>query len=208
MNTLTPNRILKEGDEYRKNGTWLPVPKDDYGLQIMFTKYAEVRRPSEKAISPDGGASVPAVKAEKVNVPAPTPSGAGATPAVLKQLDRHGLPTVVSKKAHLLVRHEDGKPIFKEPTSTTPTPKPVVLSGTTETRAGITWHSKLEPECRWIGRNGTFKCRGVNLEFRKQGTIAVLPVGARGEAKNAEIEFPVNAIPQVIDFLQKHLTPK
>ena len=33
--------------------------------------------------------------------------------------------------------------------------------------------------------------------------IAVLPVGKRGEAKNAEIEFPINAIPQIIDFLKQ-----
>ena len=45
-----------KGDEYRDNGTWKPVPADDIGSQIMFTKYTEVRRPSEepfKAISPD-----------------------------------------------------------------------------------------------------------------------------------------------------------
>jgi hypothetical protein len=51
----------------------------------------------------------------------------------------------------------------------------------------------------------------VNLEVRETpygNTIGVLPVGKRGEAKNAEIEFPVNAIPQIIDFLSKHKTPK
>jgi len=48
MTTLTPNRILQQGDEYRNNGTWKPVPKEDYGLQVMFTKYSEVRRPDEE----------------------------------------------------------------------------------------------------------------------------------------------------------------
>lgn len=47
MNTLTKNRILEAGDEYRANGIWKPVPDTDIGLQIGFTKYSEVRRPSE-----------------------------------------------------------------------------------------------------------------------------------------------------------------
>ena len=49
MTTLTPNRIIQQGDEYiDAKGTWKPVPKDDYGLQVMFTKYAAVRRPAEE----------------------------------------------------------------------------------------------------------------------------------------------------------------
>jgi hypothetical protein len=225
MNTLTSNRILQKGDEYRKNGTWMPVPKDDFGLQIMFTKYAEVRRPSEesKPISPDSerpeaakpSATVTA-KAEKVNVPVPTPSGTGTTPAEEAPMtgtatgsSAEYLPTVVSKKAHTkeMTPTEYLQTLVKTKAAD---PKPVVLAGTTETRANITWpmHSKAMPACRWIGRNGTFRCRGVNLELRKDvagnGIIAVLPVGARGEAKNAEIEFPAAAIPQVINFLNKH----
>jgi hypothetical protein len=214
MITLTPNRILQKGDEYRDNGhdskniTWKPVPKDDFGLQVMFTKYAECRRPSEesKPISPDSerpkaakpSATVTA-KAEKVETPAPTPSGAG---------DASYLPTVVSSKAHTkeMTPTEYLQTLVKTKAAD---PKPIVLAGTTETRANITWpmHSKAMPPCRWIGRNGTFRCRGVNLELRKDvagnGIIAVLPVGARGEAKNAEIEFPAAAIPQVINFLKQ-----
>jgi hypothetical protein len=50
MNILTKNRILQKGDEYRSNGNgeWKPVPKDNFGLQIEFTDYKEVRRPSEQ----------------------------------------------------------------------------------------------------------------------------------------------------------------
>jgi hypothetical protein len=48
MNTLTKNRILQSGDEYSHNGQWKPVPQADFGLQIMFTKYQQVRRPSEE----------------------------------------------------------------------------------------------------------------------------------------------------------------
>src|ERR1044071_9251104 len=49
MNTLTPNRILQKGDEYRDNGSWKPVPKEEIGLQVMFSKLKkhELRRPSE-----------------------------------------------------------------------------------------------------------------------------------------------------------------
>ncbi len=221
MNTLTSNRILQKGDEYRKNGTWMPVPKDDFGLQVMFTKYAEVRRPSEesKPISPDSerpeaakpSATVTA-KAEKVNVPVPTPSGTGTTPAEEAPMTGTAtgssadyLPTVVSTKAHTkeMTPLEYLQTLAKTKAAD---PKPVVLAGTTETRANITWpmHSKAMPECQWIGRNGTFRCRGINIYQHGKGIIKFVPVGARGEAKNAEIEFPAAAIPQVINFLNKH----
>jgi hypothetical protein len=110
MNTLTKNRIIQEGDEYKDNGKWKPVPKDDFGLQVMFSKYTEVRRPSEKTtptdatstlltvgraspekwneaqskpISPESNTvkhDVPSTKAEKEKTPVPTPSGAGGIP--------------------------------------------------------------------------------------------------------------------------------
>jgi hypothetical protein len=108
MNTLTPNRILQKGDEYRDNGKWKPVPENDCGLQVMFTSYAEVRRPTETPfvhggapaikVSPDSVATAKAApnaaKAESEKSPVPTHSGTG---------DPHSasyLPTVVSKKAH------------------------------------------------------------------------------------------------------------
>jgi hypothetical protein len=102
MNTLTKNRILQKGDEYRDNGEWKPVPKENIGLQVMFTPYPECRRPSEKPqvlkaipvsprpikpISPDGStnatksAATVTAKAEKVKTPVPTPSGTGETPS-------------------------------------------------------------------------------------------------------------------------------
>jgi hypothetical protein len=97
------------------------VPKENFGLQIQFTDYKEVRRPSEAPqnlrgtpvtakdaptevakspvsptpISPDSGKSVkaaPVAKAESdTKSPASSHSGAG---------DASYLPTVVSKKAH------------------------------------------------------------------------------------------------------------
>jgi hypothetical protein len=122
MNTLTKNRILQKGDEYRNNGEWKSVPKENFGLQIQFTDYKEVRRPSEqpfqqgsetvtrhahnvetagstpapaKPISPDSGKSVkaaPVAKAES-DTKSPASSHSGAG-------DASYLPTVVSKKAH------------------------------------------------------------------------------------------------------------
>jgi hypothetical protein len=249
MNTLTPNRILMKGDEYRDNGTWKPVPVNDYGLQVMFTKYAEVRRPSEKThkpISPDREPVKPAAsrtlveaepatpaKAEKVKAPVPTPSGTGETPHASSYL-----PTVVSTKAHNLRETPDtanesptevpkraASPTPYDPTGVEeikpcpkcgsilcggdpcvihdPVPKPMVIAGTTSTTCNIRWHSTLEPECQWIGRNGTFKCRGLSIYKHGKGVIKMVPVGKRGEAKNAEIEFPVNAIGQIVDFLNK-----
>jgi hypothetical protein len=60
------------------------------------------------------------------------------------------------------------------------------------------------PKTIWTGRNGTFNSLGVELE-RKSGTdiCAIVPQGKRGTAKNAIIEFPVSAIPQIVDFLTK-----
>lgn len=114
MNILTKNRILQKGDEYRNNGEWKAVPEKNYGLQIQFTDYKEVRRPSETPFVHGGAPAIPCepksrgaetVKsktrtpdAEKVNVPVPTPSGTGATPSH-DHLASY-LPTIISKKAH------------------------------------------------------------------------------------------------------------
>ena len=121
MNTLTKNRILQKGDEYRNNGEWKSVPKENFGLQIQFTDYKEVRRPSEtpqnlrgtpvtakdaptevakSPVSPTISKSRKAgqsdetmapSQAEGDKSPASSHSGAG---------DASYLPTVVSKKAH------------------------------------------------------------------------------------------------------------
>ena len=213
-----------KGDEYRDNGTWKPVSADDIGSQIMFTKYTEVRRPSEepfKAISPDNVATAKAApnvaKAEKVITPVPTPSGTGETHqrtvADLKRILEHPSTVIVetdaAKKTGLLTAikktlRETPETVNEERTEVAKSP----ASPTLPTHASVTWDTDKEPSCRWIGRNGTFQCRGVNIELRKgispsKDVIAVLPVGKRGEAKNAEIEFPVNAIPQIIDFLKQ-----
>ena len=251
MNTLTPNRILQKGDEYRDNGAWKPVPKDDYGLQIQFTTYKEVRRPTETPFV-HGGA--PAIKhTEPDKAPAPAPAAPLAQSE--KEIVDAGLPTFVSRKAHSgkpigfdhkgkLVREkpETSKDatteVAESPASPVPActydptgpapfppivPDPVpcpncgnILCGNdpcvhtivgpkATTYAEITFPVG-SPHTIWTGRNGTFNSVAVNLH-RYKGTdvCAIIPQGKRGVAKNAIIEFPITAIPQMIDFLKRQL---
>jgi hypothetical protein len=102
MNTLTANRILQKGDQYLLKATnteagakWTEVPKEEWGLQIMFSKFKgfELRRPTEKPSNPDaiwpnpqtispkveGVRSDQPSEAENGNTPAPIRSGAGGT---------------------------------------------------------------------------------------------------------------------------------
>jgi hypothetical protein len=232
MNTLTANRILQKGDEYRDNGAWKPVPKDDYGLQIQFTTYKEVRRPTETPFV-HGGA--PAIKhTEPDKAPAPAPAAPLAQSE--KEIVDAGLPTFVSRKAHSgkpigfdhkgkLVREkpETSKDatteVAESPASPVPActydptgpapfpplpPAPVGLSAPT-TYQEITFPVG-SPHTIWTGRNGTFNSVAVNLH-RYKGTdvCAIIPQGKRGVAKNAIIEFPITAIPQMIDFLKRQL---
>ena len=128
MNTLTKNRILAPGDEYRDGDKWKAVPKEDIGLQIMFTKYVEVRRPNETCNPANGAVGTPApqerspapcapvdrkVESKPTAPPKEYPKPKPLTP--VKPLARpenkrakvdewnskaKTLPTVISKKAH------------------------------------------------------------------------------------------------------------
>lgn len=121
MNILTKNRIIEPGDEYRDGETWKPVPKDDHGLQIMFTKYVEVRRPGEKPVSKQNGAEgtptptdrMPKATAERVPSASGTVERKPSAPPLAQPdypkpkplsatMATRGkeLPTVVSTKAH------------------------------------------------------------------------------------------------------------
>lgn len=177
----------------------------------MFTGLTQVRRPSEKPppepqpkiterISPDSEklsgrprrmaenvkADAPAIvtaKAESEETPVPTHSGTGDT-----------LPTIVSKKAHFVL------PSDFEDTSEKARRKLVSL---------LDRHIEYPPvairnQIRWIGRNGTFNAIGLNLHKISDGRIRLVPHGKRGEAKNALIEFPVEVIPQIIEWLEGH----
>lgn len=190
MNILTENRIIEAGDEYRNNGdAWKPVPFKDVGLQVRFTDYKEVRRPKEQStvtvtlpsISPDSETPMPkaaeivTAKAESDNAPVPSHSGTGDT-----------LPTVISPKAH--------KGTTRHPTIY-------------ETIIDYTPSIANRPP-KWIGRNGTFIARGLRIRVGSggfdNGIVGMVPVGKRGLARNAIIEFPAEIIPHVIEFLEKH----
>lgn len=117
MNTLTKNRILQDGDEYLDfdKGEWKPVPATDFGLQIMFTKYGEVRRPSETP-SANGAGETPAPQRSTATVAAPSvenkptasplpreyPAPKPLSMTMTKSGKAKALPTVVSAKAHTL----------------------------------------------------------------------------------------------------------
>lgn len=237
MNTLTPNRIIEKGDEYFQSGEWHPVPPNDIGLQIQFTKYKEVRRPSEKA-TPISPKPPQAAKAEAKQVPASGVSPAGGespnitlTPVKPRPLSEtfgkkpkaakaKELPTVISQVAH-------GKERFR--VGLTPRSKAALKAIVADAEArvihGISTkeaiklskptskgvyadilipYTDLSALPNWIGRNGRFKAIGIKLTATPAGLIQVVPVGARGVAKNALIEFPATEISKVVDFLLRH----
>src|SRR5215471_9493764 len=220
MNILTNNRILEAGDEYLTGEDWKPIPASDIGLQIMFTKYAKVRRPKEpEAISPDSeapsGTEAEPAKAESDKIPAPSHSGAGVIFPKAKPLSEtyeaakpKVLPTVVSRKAHKRshvgvpfpnVDPDTGNIIMTPVPTSSPRPFPDTM---------VIPYTDLSSKPIWIGRNGTFNATGVQLTHSKNGLIQIRPVGVRGLGKNALIEFPDAEIDKVVDFLLRHQPTK
>lgn len=247
MITLTKNRIIEAGDEYRNNGEWKPVPASIVGLQVMFTTYEEVRRPSAtppptalhpsvvelmnpaivkrdnivatKPISPDSekpetrplavgnanakrgegsSAIVPAKAESEQKASVPTHSGTEAMP-------HPDLPTVISAKAHkhILTPKELRSVVAK------------IVGIAIEHETCIKFpdpHATKRRQTQWIGRNGTFNQTGLTMIHGSaglnKGIIKMIPTGKRGVARNALIEFPVEAIPQIIAFLEKHKLPE
>lgn len=209
MNTLTKNRILQEGDEYNYDNKepWKKVPKNDWGLQILFSPYKnmEVRRPSEKPVSvpllPDEtlGATGEIVKrispkpralnataaAESDKTPVASHSATGESPTPEPRTDEaSGLPLYVPKKGEKMVTVGAGfSPSndivkIKFPKTTTP---PI-----------------------WTGRNGTFNGYGLDLMQIADEVVMLSPIGKRGVG-NACIQIPISVIPQLVDWLsQQH----
>jgi hypothetical protein len=211
MNTLSKTRILEPGDEFffTKGSCWRPIDPKFIGLQIMFSPYKEVRRPSEKPLP------VP-VLAEPNTVKHDVPSGEAkdASPEresttldhrdgtrvadsrggqtnlaegdsnsgrVASPAEASYLPTVISKKAH------------EEETGTLPSPP----HATSNVTIGV---DPKKCDCIWTGRNGTFKTHGIALQGGDK--ISILPIGKRGVG-NAMIQFPVSIIPQIVEWLEK-----
>jgi hypothetical protein len=231
MNTLTPNRILQAGDEYIKGGEWKPVPQADFGLQIMFTKYQQVRRPSEEPAKNLNAAPVLAEarltakaggdcgeareganqsnqnsslkKDSRGGVQTPT-----KLPIIVEGVPFHpdkvkNLPTVVSAKAHpeTTLRAIDNKECLP---ADHPLKKPSPIPTTPNGTIEIGFLNPL-PDCIWTGRNGTFHGRAINLTAMGDH-IQIVPVGKRGMG-NCLIEFPASIIPQLTDWLLRHQLP-
>jgi hypothetical protein len=202
MNTLTKNRIIEKGDEFRHaDGSWLPVPDKSIGLQIMFSNYKEVRRPSETPPSsngnvvvtpieqPEQGSQVARQESAKLPIEGSIPSPASTA---------RELPTVVSRKAHSRTPLSDIPMVPVPATSKALEAHPMAVMGEC---INIPFGSG-GPNCIWIGRNGTFNQTAINMVDMGE-IIRVVPQGKRGIAKNAVIEFPKSIIPQLADWLLK-----
>lgn len=225
MNTLTKNRILQDGDEYLDSkGDWKPVPATDFGLQIMFTKYGEVRRPSETP-SANGAGETPAPQRSTATVAAPSveskptasplpreyPAPKPLSMTMTKSGKAKALPTVVSAKAHTLPPLRLTRADYSKAAKAAKAAKKVT-SGKIPASAGVkvtplptslsVTFPDAHPECIWTGRNGTFMARALNMHVTPSGeVIQIVPQGKRGAAKSAIIEFPASIIPQVVDWL-------
>jgi hypothetical protein len=62
----------------------------------------------------------------------------------------------------------------------------------------VTWKEST----RFLGRNGLFKCNGVDFFENFSGGIAIMPITSKGVTGKCEIEIPVESIPQVIKSLK------
>jgi hypothetical protein len=220
MNTLTPNRILQAGDEYIKGGEWKPVPQADFGLQIMFTKYQQVRRPAEEPAKNLNAAPVLAEPKPETKIGEAREGANQSNQNSSLKKDSHGgvqtptkllivkgvpfhpdkvknLPTVVSAKAHLnlppLPRSDEEQGHYP-PAPSAPS------NGTIQIPFPF--------PCTWTGRNGTFKGKAIDLRAMAAGNIIRMqPVGKRGVG-NCIIEFPASIIPQLTDWLLRHQPTK
>jgi hypothetical protein len=197
MNTLSKNRIIEKGDEFRHtDGRWLPVPDGNVGLQIMYSEYKEVRRPSEANIT----------------LAPPTPERMAELEREQEQADRKKraalpaenshLPTVVSKKAHTEPTNNRGFPLHKPPTKPYPA-DPEAKSPVSILGGAIINYTDLSAMPEWIGRNGTFKATGLDVQRTKNDLIQFRPIGKRGLAKNALIEIPIKDIAALLSALTR-----
>jgi hypothetical protein len=215
MNTLTSNRILQKGDEYLDKGNWKAVPEKDFGIQVMFSKYSQVRRPSEpehKQISPAPAVSPSrAAKAELSQVSAgkgePISPDRAAIPAKAEGDSKPGPSRLGPGERLSPTRALLETVLHSAPPCTLTRPTETEKAITKAKRIGATngdpLNIKFSPKDKtsWTGRNGTFGGYGLCMN-RLGDTIAIEPVGKRGVG-NCLIEFPVACIPQIISWLNK-----
>lgn len=220
MSILTKNRILQKGDEFFDGAHWKAVPAKDHGIQILFTKYDKVRRPGEPDPKPQGNG--------KTNLaePSRSPGTQGKADAEGDRTPRSGVapapgippvqadhPPIETQKVIASIHQELEKnlnpvpyakpapaPEPTEPEPEPPTPPPSV------NLQGDLMFKKGHKHCQWLGRNGQFECVGLNMFKGNTGTIWITPFGKRGLGR-CMIEFPVDEVPRIIDWLQKATKP-
>lgn len=214
MNILNKHRILEKGDEYLANGAsgkgeWQKVPSADWGIQIMFTKYTQVRRPGEKPISSDSPTSDEPAKAAKTeNDQTSAPSRSGAEGG---RSDPTGDLISAVLQAASLTPNIDKIPV----TVGTPEFKGEIEKAVT--KAIETKHDKINDITQikfanpkgdyiWTGRNGTFGTQGLDLmrwtDSDGNDKVSITPLGKRGIG-NCVIQFPASIIPQVVEWLNR-----
>jgi len=54
----------------------------------------------------------------------------------------------------------------------------------------------------FLGRNGRYKCDGVNVS-RAEETVVISPLTSRGLVGRCEIELPISEVPALVVALQK-----
>jgi hypothetical protein len=68
-----------------------------------------------------------------------------------------------------------------------------------------TWERKT----RFTGRNGNFKCSGVELyPLEHNKSVLVSALTGRGDVARCDIEIPLEAVPGVIAKLQALICPR
>ena len=209
MNTLTKNRIIAEGDEYlNANGQWYSVLPSDIGLQVMFSKRSQVRRPSENPSTTPLAQTCTLTPSkdckgapEKGTATTQTPTVAPTAKADLP------VPNGLVETLEKLTKDMEKERLEKKRVIALKESRRIATASPSSDRLNVKYPMRFSG-CRWIGRNGTYNQVAINL-IRNNGTIRVVPQGVRGEAKNAQIEFPVEVIPQLTDWLiQQQLAHK
>jgi hypothetical protein len=222
MNTLTKNRILEPGDEYKDGDKWKAIPKIDLGLQIMFTKYEQVRRPSEKP--PEKILSAVPVLADPASEAGEARESTNVKSAAFSEQDSRGgalpppqnppsgvkpKPSGAGTTSAIIEQWVKEKVEARFPRKDSFMPVKIPPAGI----AKIPF-PKGSPPCVWTGRNGTFNGKGIDMRINEDALpefnkIQIRAVGVRGLG-NCLIEFPASIIPEMVDWLlrMQTTTPK
>jgi hypothetical protein len=226
MSILTKNRILQRGDQFYDGANWKDVPAKDHGIQILFTKYDKVRRPSEadptpqtngktlavsrdltpdyeavgKTISPDSGN-----RAGSRSVVTPAKAESDSDPALSRS--GAGERPLLERLAAKAKPEPEPEPKMRKVAEVHDAEQPErPLLPPSVNLSGDLIFAKGHKPCQWLGRNGQFDCVGLNMFKGNTGTIWITPFGKRGLGR-CMIEFPESEVPRIIEWLQKATKP-